>query len=329
MTNVGSAIALAARFGPSLPFDRLVEEVNRLYHDFEASSYELRHPEVFGQLPTLWKAMVELSVSTSHPQTWRILDYGCGTGFEALQIVRLLPPGSVESITCIDQSPEMLRRCESSILSIVPHARFVLRPMDIPQERRGYNLLATNSLLHHLPEPDIVWRDLLPLLSTTAIWLAGHEPSRRFYMNPYCRLVYSRFRRSYRLRRLLAPNTYAQRLARRLGASLDPAKATAVAAFRSGLFARLPSRHAIESLVDLHVPHSSHDAAIGQGFDFEQFQRELASHWALVWLRTYSFMGPYLESALPSKWSSACRDLATRFPDDGANFCSVWRRNCL
>ena len=49
-----------------------------------------------------------------------ILDYGCGTGFEARELLEGLPRDSIGELVCFDPSREMLRLCQMRISPIFP-----------------------------------------------------------------------------------------------------------------------------------------------------------------------------------------------------------------
>ncbi len=315
------------RYGPQLPLDQLVVELNALYHAFEARDYDARHPEITSQLPGVWREMISQVQERRPAQGWRILDFGCGTGFEAEQLLRKLPVESIASLTCYDLSPEMLARCRGRIAPLYPGATFCSDLAACLQADRRYDLLATNSLLHHLPDPVATARELLPWLAPGAVWLAGHEPSGRFYRNDDCARAYARFLQEQRWKRFLAPGRYLDKLRRTLGLDAGPAALTAREAHRRGLFQQRPSPSLIALLVDFHVAHSPAEGAAGRGLDFALLARAFAGMWQLRWVKTYSFMGAVYEGRLAGRWARVARELADRYPHDGANFSSVWVRS--
>lgn len=315
---------LLAPYGPRLPLPELVRALNQLYHRFEAADYDRRHPEIHRQLPELWREMVAVARREHGARPWRVLNLGCGTGFEAAQLLGWAGPETIAELHCYDPSPEMLARCQARLGPLFPSVS-LQSELDALQEG-PYDLLITNALLHHLPQPLALIAAVLPRLAPDALWLAGHEPSRRFYANPECLRLYQRFQRAERRRRLLAPAAYVGRLSHWLGRSADPVSRTAHAAARAGLFRRRPSRLAIARTVDLHVAHSAEEAADGRGFDIRSWRDELDWAWRNLWFRSYGFIGPHHEGDLGAPWAAEAAALAARFPDDGASFCSVWGR---
>ena len=205
--------------------------------------------------------------------TFRILDFGCGTGFEALQALRNLGADSIACLTCYDPSKEMLDRCRQALASAAVAVRFAGTIEQLSGLGGGYNLVVTNSLLHHLPRPAAVLNAIHPLLEPDAIWLAGHEPSARFFRNAECCAAFDEYNgRDFR-RKLFSPGTYLRRARLMIGLDGSPASSTAIASHRNGLFRRQPPRSVIGKAVDYHVPHSPGEARAAVASIFISSQR--------------------------------------------------------
>jgi SAM-dependent methyltransferase len=316
-------------YAPQLPARELVEQLNHIFHEFEARFYDQRHLELAEQWPAVWQEMVA-ALGPPPVGGWRVLDFGCGTGFAALQLLKSVPCGGIAGLTCFDLSPAMIEQCRRKVAAQFGRASFTTHWDEL--ERRGpFDLLATNALWHHLPDPRETLRGLQRLLGPEAVWLAGHEPSCRFYRNPACVDHLRRFqaeektlRASWvgRLRRAASAKAV-RKLFRR---APSPKKLCAKEATRRGLFLREPPAQLIDRLVDFHVAHTTDEAAAGRGFDFYALRDQLLPEWQLMWSKTLAFMGPRFEGGLPPRWRAECKKLAQKYPDDGATFCTVWRR---
>jgi SAM-dependent methyltransferase len=317
---------LIAPFGPRRPPYDLVVDINLLYHAAEAPRYDKSHPEIFDQLPRLWELMVEQAIPCLPQHPLHVLDYGCGTGFAATQVLSLLGTDRIAQITCYDPSPEMLERCRMRFRHSSFKIRFCASEAAWASDQvPKIDLILTNSLLHHLPNPISLMQDLRQRLGAAAAWIAGHEPSRRFYDNPECVAVWRRFRRARKLHNLLSPRVYWDHVSRRLRLSSDPATIAAQRAYKMGWFSRRPTPRMIDRLVDLHVAHSPEEAGDGRGLDFEHMAQEIENSWRLRWVHSYSFLGSIPESAAPERWRLEAANLLGRHPLDGANFCTVWQ----
>src|SRR5690348_14835994 len=98
-------------YEPQISLTSLVEDVNKIYHSFDAKHYDREHPEIHQQLPAIWAEMIEQLPESS---AWRVLDFGCGTGFEAEQVLKQLG-SKMEALVAYDPSPEMLAKCKERL----------------------------------------------------------------------------------------------------------------------------------------------------------------------------------------------------------------------
>jgi len=317
-------------FQPQFPIDELSIRLNKIYHDLEAQQYENEHPEIFEQLPPLWDEMVQTALDHLNGDSMRILDFGCGTGFEIQQFLRNCRKLTIEKITCYDLSNGMINKCQENLKSLNLDIEFTL-DFNALKKKQPYNVLLTNSLIHHLPNYVKTLDRLTELLSNDAVWLAGHEPSTRFYQNVVCRQYVQKCARTLRIRKLFHPRDVIDFLLAKAGLynyCFNRGFITDVAetAFREGLFLKRPSPMVISRLVDFSVAHSQEEIATGRGLDFEILQEQFRNRWRMIWLKTYSFMGVYYEKKIPRKYQGIARKLSLRYPNDGNNFCCVWKR---
>jgi len=306
-----------SEYEPQVPLKQLVEEVNKIFHSFDAEHYDSGHPEIHQQLPSVWAEMLAQLPS----RQWRALDLGCGTGFEPQQVQRFLGD-RLEKLLAFDPSPEMLAQCRRRL----PGSKNVFFSSQFAEiaGHGPFNLLLTNSLLHHLPDIPETLSSLLPALTPDAFWLAGHEPSSRFYRNPECLSLLADFSRYRQRAKWLEPSSYIAKLALIVGK--HPLRETAKKAFELGLFKQRPTPATIDRIVDFHVAHSADEATAGRGLDFEALQKSLSSHFKLQWVKTYAYFGAFNPTRTSARWRDKSQLLASRFPQDGANFSTIWSR---
>jgi len=323
---------LIAPFHPQQSLEDLIVEVNRLYHEFEAAGYDISHPEIRTQLTPMWQEMLGVATNRLGTQSQKVLDFGCGTGFATQQLLSAVSSESINRIICYDLSPTMIEYAQASLKTTHVPINFISDKTKLFCEPQEFNLLLTNSVLHHLPEKVQFLQQLESILSPDAVWINGHEPSKRFYINPESAVVYDSYLR-YKRRQRLVPRII-NRFRKKLGLEAmisdvhkrSAAYQTAVRSHEIGLFAKQPSTNSIVRLVDVWVPHTPADATRGLGFDYIEMQKQLKGKWELVWVRTYSFMGSTYEEKLPPQWKKKAQMLAQKYPLDGGNFCAVWQR---
>lgn len=302
-------------YRPLVPLNSLVEEINGIYHSFDAANYDRDHLEIRLLWPGLWAGMIkQLPERTG----WRILDFGCGTGFEAEQVLKAL--GSrIEFIAAYDPSPAMLAQAQCRVAS----PKMIVRDnLEATLADGPFNLLITNSVLHHLPDIDGTISRLQRHLSEDAYWLAGNEPSARFYRNRECVELFKQYAAYQERMKWFQPARYKYKLQKILGR--QTLTATARLAHERGLFAVAPSDTVIARLVDFHVHHLLDDLTTGPGLELERMQSTMEPRWRLLWSKTYSYLGAFSELSAPRRWRARARVLGERCPSDGANFCAVW-----
>ena len=317
------------QYSPTQPLPVLVAELNKFYHEAEASQYEKIHPEIFEQLPRFWKDMLAEFDSLGRERRGRklrILNLGSGTGFEARQCLEYFGRERVGHLVCCDPSAQML---EQSRRTLSPWGGLV-QYVDALDERVGLNpkfdLLITNAVLHHMVDPVQVIREIVPLLDAEAVWLAGHEPSRLFYSNRECVSILRRYNAYDRWVRLASPRRCSLRILRWFGLAELPADYAGRRAVEQSLFGQRPPARLVSRLVDYQIVLRETEIEATRGLDFMELQSAFAREWQLVRPMTYSFLGPHYEGGLPARWQKEARRLAESYPNDGANCCMVWRR---
>jgi len=95
------------------------------------------------------------------PSAGHALDLGCGPGDVTIRLARALPGWTIDAL---DGSPAMLDLARhaavaSGVGSRIRFLEATLPAAELPQA--GYELLASNSLLHHLAEPDSLWSTIV------------------------------------------------------------------------------------------------------------------------------------------------------------------------
>jgi trans-aconitate methyltransferase len=100
----------------------------------------------------------------------RILDLGCGAADITVRLARAFPTAIVVGV---DASPAMLAEGRR-LLERVPEvaARIELRELHLPSEAlegEPVDLVVSNSLLHHLTDPAVLWSTIADVTSTGAV----------------------------------------------------------------------------------------------------------------------------------------------------------------
>jgi len=98
----------------------------------------------------------------------RVVDLGCGPGDIAVRLAQAQPGWQIDAV---DGSPVMLRYARRALDRADLHGRVRLVQARLPSpalERAAYDVIVSNSLLHHLPDPVALWRWLRRLAKPSA-----------------------------------------------------------------------------------------------------------------------------------------------------------------
>ena len=190
----------------------LVLRVNEVFHDVEGADYAGVHPEIFAGAAGRWDEIARAEIAP-RPRPLRIMDVGCGTGFVAQRLAPVL--SDVDTIVCADLSQVMLDACRRTLTASGFACRFEfakLHGRSLPEPDGSCDVVTMNSVLHHLPEPGAMLREVDRVLKPGGSFIVAHEPNRRFYASRWMRT------RAALLGTVLAPRRTAGAVLRRVGA---------------------------------------------------------------------------------------------------------------
>jgi ubiquinone/menaquinone biosynthesis C-methylase UbiE len=102
-------------------------------------------------------------VAARLPARGRVVDLGCGPADIPLRLTAAVPGASV---VAVDASPPMLALARRAVDEGGRVARIFLvcaRLPDLPLAAAAFDAVVSNSVLHHLPDPLVLWREVTRL----------------------------------------------------------------------------------------------------------------------------------------------------------------------
>ncbi|MFH1456754.1 MAG: class I SAM-dependent methyltransferase [Patescibacteria group bacterium] len=162
---------------------KIVKKINELYHNWEAGHYLERHPEIFQGERDNWEKFVA-KFFDNNKTTRKILDVGCGTGFVAQTIGKYLTEN--DEFFCSDISPNMLEIAEKNIKNKNFTNKFYFLKGSIEEltfEPQSLDFIIINSVLHHLPDIDIFFKQVDVFLKHGGKLVVFHEPNKLFFQH--------------------------------------------------------------------------------------------------------------------------------------------------
>lgn len=104
------------------------------------------------------------------PGRGRLVDLGCGPGDICLRLAHALPDWRIEGV---DAGANMLNTARRAVAQAGLENRIQLRLARLPDPAlgsQGFECVVSNSLLHHLPDPDTLWQAVRQLAAPGA-WI--------------------------------------------------------------------------------------------------------------------------------------------------------------
>ncbi len=179
-------------FGQIIKISEAVRKINRIFHDYEANSYEQRHPEIYKREIKNWQDNYYQYIKPIQDRKRTgitILDVGTGNGFVIESFADFLTTD--DRVIFSDISSSMLKVVRKKFEKNGFKKEYLLSDassLDLPQG--SVDIVTMNSVLHHLPD---VKKPLLlfgRFLSKNGAVIIRHEPNRLFAENIVLRFVF-------------------------------------------------------------------------------------------------------------------------------------------
>ena len=304
----------------------LVQKINQLYHDKDAEQYDKKHDDIFIYEKTRWQHFLRTYIQNKTDVNF--LDYGCGTGFITSTLFEEFPDMNI-SATCYDISLGMLDKCRERIKKVSMNNKTVVCTTDIPVEKK-FDVVALNSVLHHLPDQSIFFRDIAAVLRENGLLIIGHEPNMLFYTKKMC-YIPSLVIRNIRNPKIFIMNMlelfrlkiFAQKFLRYVPKEGETISFINNELVKEGLIHKPLSKEEIYQYIDFHSPTASGSYVEDKGFDFSSLESMFSPYFDVVQYVTYDAFNYQFHSKF-FQWID--KKILTIYPLCGAKFFLVLKR---
>jgi SAM-dependent methyltransferase len=153
-----------------------IRDVNTRYHDGAAADYDAKWGIDFGDIGrTQVLGKLRKALGGRVRAFDRSLELGAGTGYFSLN---LLQAGVITDATCTDISQGMVDTLAANAqrLGLQVDAR-VADAEALPFDDDSFDLVLGHAVLHHLPDLDQAWREILRVLRPGGVAVFAGEPS--------------------------------------------------------------------------------------------------------------------------------------------------------
>jgi SAM-dependent methyltransferase len=327
--------ATMRRVGTTLSHAEFVRAVSTAYFEMDASRHAAEMHQYFhlcGAYDHLRRALTAAKSMLAQPL--RILDIGCGAGFELSVVREVFVSSDVRQLVGLDPSPDMLSYARQKVEGYP--CRMILGSVRDALEFGPFELVVTHAMVHHVPSLAAFFAGIEQSLVPGGIYLMGHEPNRRYWTHlekqSFFQELQETMHRRRHIGRFFQPSRYVSKLVRllRLAEEQSPvAQVNRILRQRYGFHGELTAKEVLR-LVDVHVPDRlPGEFRIGlEGFDWEELGSGMLRDFQLISLVTYSHLQ---QSTDPKYWPRGWRKLSARlertYPLDGACFTALWRKD--
>ncbi|MCW3023873.1 MAG: class SAM-dependent methyltransferase [Conexibacter sp.] len=153
-----------------------IRDVNTRYHDGAAADYDAKWGIDFGEIGrTQVLGKLRKALGGRLRAFDRSLELGAGTGYFSLN---LLQAGVITDATCTDISQGMVDTLAANAqrLGLQVDAR-IADAEALPFDDDSFDLVLGHAVLHHLPDLDQAWREILRVLRPGGVAVFAGEPS--------------------------------------------------------------------------------------------------------------------------------------------------------
>jgi ubiquinone/menaquinone biosynthesis C-methylase UbiE len=247
---------------------QLIERVNQLYHDFQASEFNEIHSRRHRLERIFWERIALPHIKNG--VCLSIVDLCSGTGFVP---ATLLPKLSDEfSVACLDLSQNALDGIKKRMGAFHKRLRFHVGSAEkLPFDDRSFACITMNAGLHHVPCWQKCLREVDRVLKDGGVFCLGHEPNQLYFSsNALVKLErviwhlfwYASLRQNVRrLREILGKQEKESPLAN------ENIERISAVLLSEGLIDKTLNLGTLRKLVDPHTHEETEEGTVKCGFD--------------------------------------------------------------
>jgi len=322
-------IPLMKRKGVKLTKEDFHKELNIVFHNIEASTYDLIHSDMNSSLQEQFNLLAN-DILADRPPTknaWRILDVGCGTGLSMEKLLASNLKSNIASVQLLDTSSEMLKQCDQKAKTWNVDYAIVEGDIFLLTKKKEFDVILICSVLHHIPNLTIFFDQISKILKSGGYLIHLQDPNGDYLSSPEYTarlktIVDQSPAKKKSLRKLLSP--YLRRIKRifHVG-NLDHIDKVNDELIKRNIVQSPLLANEIWSVTDIHVedlPFSTN-----RGISSKELAQILTGY-TIIKRRSYGFFGR-LKSDLPEQLKSVEDGLIERVDVSGRQLAWVWKKN--
>ncbi|MBS1534286.1 MAG: class I SAM-dependent methyltransferase [Bacteroidetes bacterium] len=322
-----SLIPLIVKTGSSLSPEQFQERINIVFHDFEASHYDVLHDDMRDSLQEQIDLLVNdlLSCKSFENGSLNVLDIGCGTGMSSQILLNSKLEPMIDHIALLDTSANMLKQAELKAQKWSKNYKIVHGYLSDLNEK--FDVVLISSVLHHIPDLETFLQQVDSVMNSGGVLIHMQDPNADYLEDPEYlarKKEYLKFPQSHTKERYLS-DLLPPKWRRKIKILLN--RKDYIDLINDQLLAektikRRMSPNEIWSVTDIHVATQNSPANKGISLKFLQNQLQ---NFVLIKMRSYGFYG-YLKSDLTADYPEKESRLIAESKPNGRNLSAVWMK---
>lgn len=306
------------------------ERINIVFHDFEASQYDLMHKDMWESLQEQINLLVAdlLKRENYDSRKLNLLDIGCGTGLSTQMLLNSKLGVFIDEITLLDTSKNMLKFAEEKAKNWNKKYKIVNGYLlDLKQK---HDVIIICSVLHHIPDLKIFLSEVENNLSEDGILIHLQDPNGDYIndTNYLERVGFFESEMNLKAQKKslvnLMPKKWKHFVNRQLG-RLSYIDLVNNQLMVENVIKKRMSADEIWSVTDIHV--ETKENRMNKGISFQFLQKQLFN-FELINFRSYGFYGA-LKSQLPDKFKKIEEELISKNELNGRNISCLWKKKTI
>ncbi|MFX1391986.1 MAG: class I SAM-dependent methyltransferase [Promethearchaeota archaeon] len=297
--------------------------VNEIYHDIENEKYDKIHESSFKEEIKFWEKIGKYLISKNF-QKINLLDIGSGTGFVPLQIGNFLKSGDM--FICSDLSKKILEVCKKKISEKKFKNQFEYMKLNGKQfnlKSNSFDYITMNSVLHHIPNFPIFFKEINRLLKISGLLVITHEPNVLFNTH---RFLWNQFKilkllsRKFKLNKILGQ---AFNISESTNHQYFLSKNVNEILLKEGFIKTPLDSNEISAIVDIHSSTAGgyHKE---RGINVSLILRRFLPNFKIIYIKTYNHL---LRLGFENKITKFYDSILRRaFPDKGATLMVILKK---
>jgi 2-polyprenyl-3-methyl-5-hydroxy-6-metoxy-1,4-benzoquinol methylase len=324
MNDLDVLLPLMKKKGVKLSKESFHAEVNIVFHNIEARTYDKIHADMNNSLQQQFNLIVDDVLQTMGvSDMFRILDIGCGTGLSTEKLLNTKLKSQLSSVYLLDTSSEMLKECKQKAEGWGINYNIIEGYIFTLPEKSDFDIILICSVLHHIPNLKVFFEQINKIVKPGGCVIHLQDPNGDFLNSPEysARLkdISNVSTKSFSLRKIMDP--FFRNIKLKLGVgNLDHIDEVNKELIKRNIITSVLTAKELWSVTDIHVEDLPFSTNKGISFNYLE---GILSGYELVKRRSYGFYGR-LKSDLPENLKIEEERLISEVNISGRQLACVW-----